>query len=135
MAKAQSMNTKKRPRSVELFEVMYLVSLGIGLILSSLSWGYLTQIAGAGFVLFVQAGTLLFVLVLVLLVSRKGSNIARWVLVVMFVLGAIAYIPSAAWMFAINPITAVLAAIQIAFQVIGMWYIFSSDAKPWFQKS
>ena len=89
----------------------------------------------AVFTLIVQAAVLLIVLGVVLLVSRKGSNIARWVLVVFFVLGAIIYIPSAARMFAQNPVIALLASVQIMLQVAAIYFVFRPDAKPWFQKT
>jgi hypothetical protein len=126
---------RMRPKSVKLFEVLFLVSLGIGLVISSLGWENLTQKAGAGSVLSVLAGTFLITVVLVLLISRKGSNVARWVLVVMFALGAIPYIPSLAGIFAQNPIIALLAAVQITLQVIALCLVFRSDTKPWFIKA
>lgn len=124
-----------RPKSVKLFEVLYLVSLGIGLVNTSLGWENLTQKAGVGSLLSVLAGTFLITVVLVLLISRKGSNVARWVLVVMFALGAIPYITSLAGMFAQNPIIAFLAAVQVTLQVIALCLVFRPDTKPWFIKA
>ena len=123
-----------RPKSVERFELLFLVSLGVGVVNSTLLWEQLAQMGGAEFTLIVQAVTLLIVLGMVLLVSRKGSNIARWVLVVFFVLGTIMYIPSMAGMLAQNPVAAVLSSVQIALQVAAIYFVFRPDAKPWFQK-
>ena len=124
-----------RPKSVEWFELLFLISIGLGVVSSALLWEQLTQIAGAVFTLIVQAATLLILLGVVLLVSRKGSNIARWVLVVFWVLGAIMYIPSMAGMFAQNMVAAVLSSVQIALQVVAIYFVFRPDAKPWFQKT
>ena len=126
-----------RPKSVERFELLFLVSLGVGVVISALLWEQL-QMAGAWFALIVEAvtaATLLIVLGLVFLVSRKGSNIARWVLVVFFVPEAIMYIPTMAVMLAQNPVVAVLSSGQIALQVAAIYFVFRPDAKPWFQKT
>ena len=82
-----------------------------------------------------QGAVLLVMLGLVLAVSRKGSNIARWVLVVLFLLGAIMFIPSYAVMFAQNPANVVLSSVQIALQVAAIYFVFRPDAKPWFRKT
>ena len=124
-----------RPKPVERFELLFLVSLGIGVVNSALQWEQLTQMASAWFILIVQAAVLLMLLGLVLLISWKGSNIARWALVVLFVLGSVMYIPSAAGMLVQNPTAAVLSSIQIALQVAAIYFVFRPDAKPWFQKT
>lgn len=123
-----------RPKSVERFELLFLVSLGLGVVHSALKWEQLTQMTTAWVVLTTQAAILLIILGLVLLVSRRGSNIARWVLFVLFVLGGVMYIPSAAEIFAQNPVSAVLSSVQLVLQVTAMYFVFRPDAKPWFQK-
>jgi ABC-type proline/glycine betaine transport system permease subunit len=120
---------------VERFELLFLISLGLGVVISALNWQQLTQMAEAVFTLTVQAVVLLIMLGVMLLVSRKGSNIARWVLVVLFVLGAIMYIPAMVVTFAQNPVTALLSSVQIAFQVSAIYFVFRPAAKPWFQKT
>lgn len=124
-----------RPKSVERFELLFLISLGLGLVNSALTWDQTSQMAGVVFSLIVQVGVLLIILGLVLAVSRKGSNIARWVLVAMFLLGAIMFIPTYAGMFALNPIVVVISSVQIALQVAAIYFVFRPDAKPWFQKT
>lgn len=124
-----------RPKSIERFEALFLVSLGIGIVTSALNWDFLSQSAGVGFTLAVQAGTLLIMLTLVLLVSRRRSNISRWILMILFVIGSIAFIPGTAELFAQSPITAILAAIQIAMQVTAFYFAFRPDSKPWFTKT
>ncbi len=54
---------------------------------------------------------------------------------VLFVLGSVMYIPSAAGMLVQNPTAAVLSSIQIALQVAAIYFVFRPDAKPWFQKT
>lgn len=124
-----------RPKSVERFELLFLISLGLGVVISALNWSQFVQLAGAEFTLIVQGGVLLVMLGLVLAVSRMGSNIARWALVVGFLLGAIMFIPSYAVMLALNPANVVLSSVQIALQVAAIYFVFRPDAKPWFRKS
>jgi hypothetical protein len=123
-----------RPESVKRFELLFFLSLGLGMTISVLTWRQTTQMAGAGFALTVQAAVLLILLGLVLLVSRKGSNIARWVLVTLFVIGVIIYIPSVAVMYAQSPLAAMLSLVQFALQVAAIYLVFRPDAKSWFRK-
>ncbi|XJJ69749.1 hypothetical protein WBP07_22745 (plasmid) [Novosphingobium sp. BL-8A] len=59
----------------------------IGLIQAYLGWDQNTQMASVGFILTVQIFTATLIASLVLLVSRRRSNIAKWIQIVMFVLG------------------------------------------------
>lgn len=77
---------------------------------------------------------LLVMLVLVLLVSRRKSIIARGLLVGIFALGTLIYIPHMFVMLLINPISAGLAAIQVTLQAIALYFVHRADAKPWFSK-
>ena len=124
-----------RPKSIERFELLFFVSLGIGIVTSALGWDQISQMAGVLPTLAVQVLTLLIVLSLVLLVSRKRSNIARWVLVAFFVIGTVIYIPNMARLFAQNPLVTVLSSVQIVLQVAALYFVFRPDAKPWFQKT
>lgn len=124
-----------RPQSVERFELLFLMSLGLGVVMAALNFDQVAATAGAGFVLIVTATTLLVMVGLVLWASRKGSNIARWILLVFAVLGAVAYVPTVPQLWAENLILPLVSAVQILLQVAGIYFVFRPDAKPWFQKT
>jgi hypothetical protein len=124
-----------RPQAVERFEMLYIVSLALGLVTSALTWKAATVMASPAFVLIVQGGTLALIAGLVLLVSRRSSNIARWVLLILFVVGVFFYIPTAGQLISDSVVVGLISAVQIALQAIAMVSIFSQSAKPWFAKS
>lgn len=75
-----------RPKPIDRFEVLVLVSLGVGIVISALNWNHLVLQEGVGFTLFVQAGTLLFILALTFMVQKKKQcpslgvvdNVRNW---------------------------------------------------------
>ena len=76
------------PKSIKTFEQLYLATLLMGIFNSILLFDtVVAQGVSPAFVLFVQAFVVLVLAGLVLLISRKRSNIAKWVLVVLFVVG------------------------------------------------
>jgi len=82
-----SAGKETRPWSIVAFERLFLGALLIGAIHSAAKWDELVAMASPAFVLAVQVLTFGLVLLLVLLVSRKRSNIAKWINVGLFVLG------------------------------------------------
>ncbi len=123
-----------RPVSVRAFEALLLISLGIGIAVTSLTWAELTREAGSFTVLFFQALTVAILLGIVVLVSRRGSNLARWAFTVLVLLGAAVYFPQMADLFARRPLVAVLGATQVALQIFGVLLLFRPDARPFFHR-
>ncbi|MEL6217929.1 MAG: hypothetical protein AAFR79_05600 [Pseudomonadota bacterium] len=122
-----------RPLSVRAFEALILLSLAIGLTVTALTWADLTREVGPGLVLLVQGATVLVVLGGVFLVARRGSNIARWAVTVMFGIGFIAYIPQVAFLFSGQPTVGLLGAVQVMLQLSAVLMLFRPDAKLWFR--
>lgn len=71
---------------------------------------------------------------LVLMVSRKRSNVAKWILVLMILFGLIAYIPNLAVFFE-QGIMGFVSAAQLGLQFLGIYYLFEADSRDWFSKS
>lgn len=122
-----------RPPSVRAFEALIVLSLGIGVVITALTWTELTREIGAAPVLLVQAATVLVVLGGVFLVARRASNIARWVVTVMFGIGFVAYIPQVAFLFSGDRVVGMLGAAQVMAQLAALMLLFRPDAKLWFR--
>ena len=73
-----------RPKAIVTFEQLFLLSIGLSV--AQLALFAFEGDVGAG-VLWIGAAIVLLSVVLVLLTSRKRSNLARWVLVVLTLFG------------------------------------------------
>jgi hypothetical protein len=128
-----------RPNSIIWFERLYLGSMLLGLINSALTWSTVTDrvaatpgaaMLGSGFLI----GSMIFGIVINLLlwyfIARRGSNVARIILTVLFGLGVIGMIT----MF-FQPLPLAMKAMPIiafVLQAIGVFLLYRPDAKPWF---
>lgn len=130
-----------RPASITMFDRLFLGSLGLGLVNVVLSYdttiGQLEAnpavaemgLAGPGFVIATMAFGYGISLLLWFLTARKAVNVAKWVLVVLTVIGTLGTplalvdvpLPQAI-------ITVVLTVMQLA----ALWFLFRPDAKAWF---
>ena len=145
------MSEKKfRPKSVKLFEIIFLVFLGIGVLSGSTIWIFGALDASANDqiqIALVQGGIFFSILFLVLLVSRKKSNIARWLLLAACLLFAVIDIPTAGIINTNIPIFihsyildsnvlslfGLIQSIQVVLQFVALYLIFRADTVPWFR--
>ncbi|MGX7896228.1 hypothetical protein [Tsuneonella sp. HG222] len=129
-----------RPDSIRKFDLFYLGSIVVSLLISVLAYGAIMEQAeaqaaesgiavGSGLVIgSIAVGTLISLL-LWYLVSRKGFVIAKWV-VVLFFAYSLVKLPS---LFAggLGAVEA-LSLLGVIFQAAAVWYLFQPDAKAWF---
>jgi hypothetical protein len=127
------------PSNVARFEQLMYLSLGIGLIESALQWSQnVTQanaFGGAGFVLFVQAFVVVFMVLFIWLVARRHKNWARWLLLVIFILGLPIYVKTLGPMLPFNPVAGILSVLQLLCQLVALVLIFTGNARGWFEQS
>ena len=119
------------PKHIKYFEWTWLVSLPLGIIVAALSYSE-TVAAGmeifAGFIQFVTLGVMLL---LILLTSRKRNKTTKWILVVLFGLGVVFYIPQLASLFNMG-FVGVLSSLQVLAQCIGLYFLFTQESRDWF---
>lgn len=125
-----------RPKSITRFEQLYLLSLVIGLGLTILSWDAsvaMTRQAGGGpgLLVAVQGLTFAILLTLVLLISRRASVIAKWVLILLFLGGLAIMFVRPALTFGDGPVLAA-QIVQIAIQLAALYFLFTPEARIWF---
>ena len=128
-----------RPKSIVMFERLFLASLVLGLLNFLLSYQDAAALVandtgaqklglGGGFLIGITAVSTVVYLLLWFLVARMASNIAKWVLVVFVGLGVLAALPAlaGAWSVALA-----LSLVVYALEVLALVYLFRPDAKAW----
>ena len=122
-----------RPKTIVAFEWLYVFTLLIGVIYSAIMWDEVTAISSPIMVLTVQGFSLIFVIGLVLWTSRGRSNVAKWINVILFVLG----LPGEFMLLTSdNAIGWPLAsAVQALIQAVALGLLFSPSARHWLTKS
>jgi hypothetical protein len=78
---------QKRPVGIVWFERVMFGTLVFGAIQSWMIWPSIAREGGTTLLLIVDAGLVVFIGGLTLLVSRRRSNIAKWVFILVFVIG------------------------------------------------
>jgi hypothetical protein len=127
---------KHLPSNVARFELLMYLSLGIGVIVSTLQWSQTVAMSaplgGAGFAIFVQAFVLAFMVLFIWLVARRHKNWARWLLLILFVLGLPFYFRVLGQMLRLNPTAGNLSVVQVLAQTVAQFLIFTGNARDWF---
>jgi hypothetical protein len=134
-----------RPNSIVNFERIVILSILIGILNTWLSWGKMLAMAqaqaeaqggavkvGSTFLITVQVVFIAIYLLLVWLISRKGSPIAKWIYVVLAGLSLIAAVFGLGKMAAYGTLPLVLAIAQHLLTLVSLWLLFQPDAKAWF---
>jgi chromate transport protein ChrA len=126
-----------RPASIVRFELVVLLTILIGLVTIALSWeaafapvrrlGY-----GEGFFIAVQAVSIAVVLLLLWLIGRKGSAIAKWIYVVLFGISIALAAIGIQDTLRNPPAILVLQLVQWALVVYSIWLLFRPDTRDWF---
>lgn len=129
-----------RPESIRRFDLFYLGALVVSAFASFMGYGAAMQQAEAQaaasgveinstLVIGSLAFGILISLLLWYLVSRKGFAIAKWVIVLFFLIGLV----SLPGIFRGGLATfETISLVSLALQAVAIWYLFQPDAKAWF---
>ena len=129
-----------RPQSIVLFDRLFLASLVLALINAVLAYSTLleeveadpalAQIGGGPIVIGVVLASLLIPLVLWYFISRRASNIAKWLLVAL-VAGGLFF---GEFGFAEGmTVPAILGLVVTLLQVVAIVLLFRADARAWLE--
>ena len=128
-----------RPSNVVRFEQLMYLSLGIGAVQSILQWGSLVDSAhaagrGIGFILFIQAFVFAMEVLFIWLIARRRKNWARWVWLIIFILG-IPFAPPVLGRIlrSSGPVVATLMCAQNLAQIVALYLVFTGSAREWFK--
>lgn len=136
-----------RPKSIVNFEIAALLAVLVGIVNSFLSWDKMMAVQQAKLVAQGQgkmvgmtsslalAMAVIFVLIwllLIWLVSRKGSPAAKWIYAVLAVIALIAGLYGLMQGPVYGTVQFVLAIVQDLLSLAALWFLFQPDAKAWF---
>ena len=127
-----------RPTSILYFERLSILSILVGMVFTGLEWE--SQIAGArasgmppAAVPITLAFSLAVLLLLIFLISRKASVIAKWILVILFALGLVVSVPQV--LEALDRgLVGLLQLTQLVVQGMAIYFLFTPEANDWFRK-
>jgi hypothetical protein len=126
------------PSNVARFEQLMYLSLGIGVIQSLLRWNQsvaqASAIGGAKFVFFGLIVTFAILVLIIWLIARRRRNWARWVMLVMFILGLPFSVRMLSRMLPAEPLSVALSSVQVLAQAIAFFLIFTGNARDWFKR-
>ena len=120
------------PKHIKYFEWTWLGSLSLCIIVAALTY---SEIVGARMEIFsgfIQIFTLGLMLLFFLLTSRKRNSIVKWILVTLFSLGIVFYIPQLSSLFDIG-FAGVLSSLQVLTQCVGIYFLFTEESRDWFK--
>lgn len=118
------------PSSIKCFEWVFLGSLIIGFTASVLAYSTRAGISGNDVLLYALTVIDLF---LVVLVSRRRSNIARWILVTMVVMGTPFYFSNLV-VYLTTGLIGVMSSIQLVAQYGSVCLLFTADSRQWLER-
>ena len=138
-----------RPQSIANFERFYLGSLVLSLLATVLTWNESVAAIeadsppefqfGAGFLIISMVVGVVVTLLLWYLVAHKRSVVAKWIVVLFFLLGLVSFALSLASGAVADELGAPFAfAVSILgtiAQAIAVWMLFRPDAKAWLEGS
>jgi hypothetical protein len=133
-----------RPLSIVRFEQFYIAYWLVGLVNTVMSWDRSLSIAmrspavaamGPGFLYATTAVGLAIPLLLWFFIARRGSAIAKWILVVLFGIGILGLVFTVMSGRFPSGLSGVLAAIALVLQAIAVAMLFRPDTRSWFGES
>ncbi|HEX6740769.1 MAG TPA: hypothetical protein VF079_03100 [Sphingomicrobium sp.] len=123
--------TMERPAEVVWFERIMLGTLALGVLQTWLGWSKLVQMSTPAFALTTEIVTVAIIGGLTLRASRGHSNIAKWILVALALIG----FPFVAMALENGdvPGSPVITVIQTVAQLVALVLLFTSGGKSWFK--
>jgi hypothetical protein len=127
------------PSNVAKFEELMYLSVAIGVVVSALLWEQSTALprpfGSTGFVLFVQALALVFLVLLIWLIARRQKNWARWLFLIVGILDVPFYFVELPTVLRLHMFAGFLSVVQAAAQALATVLVFTGNARGWFKQS
>lgn len=129
-----------RPRAIQLFDRLYLASIALSVIATIIGWDSLVaqaqSVEGAEQMAAMVTGgvaAVVYVIELLLwyLVARRGSVVAKWLVIVLFALNLWGVLDTVSWAMQ-GSLAAVLTLASIVVQAVAIAMLFRPDARDWF---
>lgn len=126
-----------RPHSIGMFDKLYLGALAASVVNTLLSFRQTQEMlaadpatagVGSGLLIGATAFSIAISLLLWYFISRRASNVAKWILVVFTVIGLL-FLPASVGLLDTLPLILTLAI--TALQLAALYYLFQPDAKAY----
>ncbi|UYV16382.1 hypothetical protein [Porphyrobacter sp. ULC335] len=133
-----------RPPSIVKFDQLYLAIIVTGVIGFAVNWeSAMAQLEvnpglndfgwdGAGVLIGMYAFSIAISLLLWFFVSRRASNVARWILTVLTGYGLVS-LPFTLFLVPLPVPSLIVAVVSAALQIAVLWFLFRPDAAAWFK--
>jgi drug/metabolite transporter (DMT)-like permease len=123
----------ERPSEIIWFERMIFGTLILGVLQSWLAWPMLVKMASPSFIFTTQMFTFAVIGGLTLLISRRRNNVAKWIAIVMLLLGT----PIAVWQAVTGQMqgSALISIVQGAGQLFAYALLFTPASRAWFKST
>ncbi len=132
------------PPSITRFSRLFLISVGIGLINTVLSFSKTQAMLaadpemaelglGSGFIMSIAFIGLAIPLLLWFFIARRASNFSKWILVVLTGLGLLMMPSTLSSADQIGYVWLFLAIAVTALQLMAIYYLFRADAREWLE--
>jgi hypothetical protein len=129
-----------RPNSIVTFERVFLIMIVLGLIGAVLRWdAVVAELRATGLAegvgIAIYAFALAVSLLLLWLIARRGSSVARWIYVVLCVAGFALAIPAFGATLRLPLPELLMQIAQWLLAILSVWLLFRPDARAWFARS
>ena len=128
-----------RPASIVRFERVVLLTILIGFATIAINWdaafapvrrlGY-----GEGFFWGVNAVSTAVVLLLLWLIARRASSVAKWIYVVLYAIGLVMAAFALSETLRLPPAILLLQLVQWLLALFSIWLLFRPDSNAWFRR-
>ena len=121
-----------RPTEIVWFERIIIGTLFLGALNNWLAWPQLVAMRGPAFLIAVQLFTLAFIMGLTLFISRRRSNIAKWISVGLFVAGLFLMVRDG--LAGLQSGSPAIGIIQAAAQLVAYALLFTAASRRWLKR-
>ena len=122
----------QRPAEIVWFERIIIATLVLGALNSWLAWPQLVAMRGPVFLIAVQLFTIAFIMALTLFISRRRSNIAKWISFGLFVAGLFVVVRDG--LAGLQPGSLAIGIIQAAAQLVAYALLFTAASRRWLKR-
>ena len=122
-----------RPQPILWFERAYLLNVALGAASVLAYWGDLRRVAQAGLLAATAVLFLVLLAILTLLVSRRRSRVARWIIVILTLAGVAISIPALPMSMRAGP-RGWLGVAQLLLQIAAVACLFTPAARLWLRR-
>ncbi len=121
---------KSMPEHIKKFEQLMLVSQLISVINMLLNYKLFSDAFGKGFTMATFVVAIAITLTLVFFISRRQSNTAKWIFVVIWGLGFLPFVASLETYLSLG-IIGILIIAPMILQIVAFCLLFSPQSKAW----